>query len=137
MDIISHAVAGASVGFAYGRPILGAFCGVFPDLVLGVDRHINPPEPYNATHSLTFVALVGIAGALALGSAVPFLAVLSHIILDYPTHGPRWAPTLFYPMSKARFGHGLQEWEWGNATWWRGLVLTLIWSLAWLFVALK
>ena len=133
MDIISHAVAGAAVGTAFGHPIMGALFGVLPDLVLGVDRHINPPTAYNATHSATFVAGVGLLAGVGLWSVVPALALLSHILLDLPTHGKRWAPPLLYPFSERRYSMGT-EWEWFNRSWWQGLALTLAWSLAWLFV---
>jgi membrane-bound metal-dependent hydrolase YbcI (DUF457 family) len=134
MDVVSHAIAGACVGQAFGQPVLGAAFGVLPDVVLGVRRQKLPSTAYNATHSLTFVAGAGLAGWLVWGTLAPLLAVLSHILLDFPTHGPRWAPTLLYPFSSERFGIG-SEWEWFNKTWWLGLGLTAIWSLTWLAVA--
>lgn len=136
MDVFSHAVAGAAVGAAFGRPVLGAVCGVLPDLALATRKRLTlPPTAYNATHSALFVAGVGLLGALALGTVVPLLAVLSHILLDLPTHGRQWAPPLLYPFSERRYSMGT-EWEWFNRSWWLGLGLTLLWSLAWLSVTL-
>ncbi len=137
MDIVSHAVAGAAVGAAYGRPVLGAVCGVLPDLVLLTPKRLTlPPARYSATHSALFVAGAGVLGWLAFATVVPLLAVLSHILLDLPTHGRRWGPQLLYPFSHRVYSYGT-EWEWFNRSWRQGLVLTLLWSLAWLFVTLK
>jgi membrane-bound metal-dependent hydrolase YbcI (DUF457 family) len=137
MDILSHAVAGACVGAAFGQPVLGAACGVLPDLALATPKRVTlPTAAYNATHSALFVAGVGLLGAVALGSVVPLLAVLSHILLDLPTHGKLWAPPLLYPFRSTRYSMG-REWEWFNRSWWQGLGLTLLWSLAWLLVTLR
>jgi hypothetical protein len=57
--------------------------------------------------------------------------LLSHLFLDFFTHGEDWAPQLLYPWSDWRvspFG----EWEWFNRTWWAGFCLTLNWSIVWL-----
>jgi membrane-bound metal-dependent hydrolase YbcI (DUF457 family) len=134
MDIVSHAIAGAAVGAAFGQPLLGAAFGVLPDAVLGLQRRLTPPAAYNATHSLAFAVGPGAAAWAVLGTPVPLLALCSHLLLDVPTHGSRWAPTLFYPISERRFSLG-SEWEWFNRSWRRGLALTLAWSAAWLFVA--
>lgn len=133
MDFVSHAVAGASAGAVFGRPVLGAVFGVLPDVVLGVTRKAAPNIPYNITHSLTFVAVL-VPLCAALGTWAPMLAVLSHIVLDLPTHGSQWAPPLLYPLSRRRFSLGA-EWEWFNRSWWRGLVLTISWSFACLLIS--
>lgn len=132
MDIFSHAAAGASVGWAFGRPIVGALWGVIPDLVLGFKRRLYPNELYNYTHSFVFLLAVGSMG-VAFGSLVPFLAVLSHLILDVPTHGKQWGPMLFYPNRK-RFGMGY-EWEWFDGTWWIGFIITVVWCFIWVSVS--
>lgn len=137
MDILSHAVAGAAVGAAYGQPVLGAVCGLLPDLALATPKRLTlPTVAYNATHSLAIVLPLGLAGGALFGSVVPLLALLSHILLDLPTHGKHWAPPLLYPFTKTRYSCGT-EWEWFNRSWWQGFVLTLLWSLAWLFVSLR
>jgi membrane-bound metal-dependent hydrolase YbcI (DUF457 family) len=134
MDLFSHAVAGAAVGAAYGRPLLGAFFGVLPDLVLPLKRIHVPVLRYSATHSLAFVLVAGMVGAAIFErSVVPLLALLSHILLDIPTHGPKWAPPLFYPFSAKRYSLG-PDWEFFSPSWWKGLLLTLIWSAVWLSV---
>lgn len=133
MDIFSHAVAGASVGYAFGRPLLGAVFGVLPDVFAGIRRRITPTALYDISHSAIPVAILLVAG-LGTGEYVPALAVLSHILLDLPTHGPVWAPPIALPFSKKRFSFG-DEWEWLNWPWWKGLGLTLLWSLTWLTLA--
>jgi membrane-bound metal-dependent hydrolase YbcI (DUF457 family) len=134
MDIVNHAVAGAAVGAAFGRPIVGALFGVLPDLVLGVKRLTLPTRAYNLTHSLLFSAVVGLVASVALGSPLPLLALLSHLLLDLPTHGSVWAPPLLYPFSDKRFSYG-EEWEWFSPDWWVGFYITLVWSISWLFIA--
>lgn len=136
MDIVSHAVAGAAVGVAYGRPIVGALFGVLPDLVLGVKRLTVPSAAYNVTHSLAFTLLVGVLASVALSSPLPLLALLSHLLLDLPTHGPVWAPPLLFPISDHRFSFG-KEWEWFSRTWWLGFLITITWSTIWLFVTYR
>jgi hypothetical protein len=134
MDIVNHAVAGAAVGAAYGRPIVGAFFGVLPDLVVGVKRLTVPSEAYNLTHSLFFTIAFGLMGSHLEGTWMPLLALLSHLLLDLPTHGPIWAPPLLYPWTEKRFSFG-EEWEWFSRSWWIGLSITFIWSSLWLIVA--
>ena len=134
MDIVSHAVAGAAVGAAFGHPIVGAVFGVLPDLVLLTPKRLTlPPARYSATHSAAFVAVAGLLGWLAFATVAAPLALLSHILLDLPTHGKRWGPQLLYPFSHRVYSYGT-EWEWFNLSWWQGLGLTLAWSFAWLFV---
>lgn len=135
MDIISHALAGAATGHAFGAPIVGAVFGVLPDLVLGYKRVNKPTQPYNLTHSLAFATFTPLAWGLYFGGQqgwLVFFALLSHLILDLPTHGKTWAPMLLYPYPR-RFSLG-SEWEWFNKVWWRGFALTLLWSLLWLYV---
>jgi len=126
MSSLSHAVAGASAGYIFGQPALGALCGVLPDLVLNIRRLLLPSELYNFTHSLAFAGLVGLAG-VQFGTAVPSLAILTHLALDVPTHGSTWAPPLLYPLRR-RYSLGA-EWEWFTRSWWTGLGLTFNWSL--------
>lgn len=131
MDIVSHAVAGAAVGHAFGQPLLGAAFGILPDIVLGIRRRAAPTAAYNLTHSLPFTAGAGALCALLWATPVPALALLSHLLLDVPTHGKQWAPTLFYPFSSERFGFG-EEWEFFSPCWWMGLLITFVWSVAWI-----
>lgn len=133
MDIISHAMAGASVGVAFGHPVAGAIFGVLPDLVLLTPKRLAvPPARYKASHSMAFVAGAGLLGWLAFGTVAAPLALLSHILLDLPTHGALWGPQLLYPFSLRVYNYG-EEWEWFNRSWWQGLGLTFLWSLLWLF----
>ena len=134
MDLLTHAAVGAATGLPFGRPILGAFAAVVPDLVLGPWRKAAPTPLYDCTHSLWFVAFGGIA-ACAAGpgvGAVVALALLSHLVLDLPTHGPDWAPPLLLPYSKRRFSFG-KEWEFFNSSWYIGLNIATIWSSLCLF----
>lgn len=130
MDIVSHAVAGACSGAIFGRPLAGAAWAVVPDLVLGIKRLKYPTELYRATHSLFFIAAI----AVFLYWSTPnyrhaaLLAILSHHVLDAPTHGVRWAPMPLYPFSSYSISIG-NEWEWFNESWWHGLLLTVIWSV--------
>jgi hypothetical protein len=135
MDIVSHALAGAATGTAFGHPFLGAFFGVLPDIVLGVKRHALPTFAYNSTHSLPGVLVLGCAGAFFTGSIVPLLALLSHLLLDIPTHGEQWAPPLLFPFDLHRFSYG-EEWEWFNPSWCFGFLLTIFWSSIWFSFAL-
>lgn len=134
MDIVNHAVAGAAAGSIYGQPVLGALVAIVPDLMLFGPRRDAPPLLYDITHSLLFTLAVGAIGLL-FGTAVPLLALVSHLLLDLPTHGPRWAPVLGWPLSRQRYSYG-EEWEWFSKSWWRGLALTAIWSGACLVVSL-
>jgi membrane-bound metal-dependent hydrolase YbcI (DUF457 family) len=126
MDIVSHALAGAAAGVPFNRPILGAFFGVLPDIVIAGKRRELPSKLYDFTHSLLGIGLFGLAGTYITGSLAPLVAILSHLLLDLPTHGDKWAPPLLYPFDSMRFSYG-EEWEWFNIEWWRGALLTLLW----------
>lgn len=129
MDILSHAAAGAATGALFGQPALGAFVAVVPDIVLLGERRAVPTAAYNWTHSVAF-AVACTVWAAAIGSShlasLVALCLLSHLVLDLPTHGEQWGPTLLYPYSDKRFSMG-EEWEFFNFSWWRGLCLTGIW----------
>lgn len=132
MDVLSHAAAGAATGSFYGRPLLGALIAVIPDLVLPLQRVANPPRRYKLTHNLLFVVCAGVAASyFGLGWLV-FWCLLSHLFLDFFTHGDAWAPRLLYPWSDAYVSPLCGEWEWFNRTWWAGFCLTLNWSIIWL-----
>ena len=128
MDIVNHAVAGAIIGSKFNAPILGALAGIAPDLIdtsLAYQRRDNPTFPYVLVHSFEIciiILLIGIAlEGLALGFA---LAWCSHIILDYLTHNKAWGPRfIFFP---AEISIRFEEWEFFNRSWWRGLILNLI-----------
>lgn len=135
MDIITHALAGAATGAAFGRPLLGAVVAVVPDSALWLrPRQPRPPAAYRAAHGLLAPCLAGSAAMMLFGpaiSALVFFAWLSHIVLDIPTHGADWSPRLFWPDERPVFTK-FQEWEWFNRSWWLGLALTAIWSITWL-----
>lgn len=136
MDIFSHAIAGACTGAAWGRPLTGALVAVLPDAVLYGPRRRLPTPLYNLCHSLLFLgAATWVASFWELHWLVYF-CLLSHIFLDAPTHGVTWAPPLFYPFHNTRFNIWHDEWEWGNETWLFGLLLTCLWSIAWLLASL-
>jgi hypothetical protein len=128
MDVFSHAIAGASVGSVFGNPWLGAFISITPDLVLGPYRKSAPPQLYNMTHSVLMTSAVGLSIWIVFATPVVLLALYSHLILDIPTHGKEWAPTLFYPLSEKRYGCG-EEWEWFNKSWFIGLAITTVWCV--------
>lgn len=132
MDLINHSIAGASTGYAFNKPLEGAIIAIIPDLVLGIKRKQFPTELYNLNHSLVFVLSTGIFYWIANGSSLVLFALFSHIILDLPTHGKIWAPPLFYPFNSRRYSFG-KEWEWFSQSWWIGFILTIIWSLLWIF----
>lgn len=135
MDIITHALAGAATGAAFGRPLLGAVVAVVPDSALWLrPRQARPPAAYRAAHGLLAPCLAGSVAMMLFGpaiSALVFFAWLSHIVLDIPTHGADWSPRLFWPDERPVFTK-FQEWEWFNRSWWLGLALTAIWSITWL-----
>lgn len=136
MDIFSHAAAGAAMGSAFGRPLTGAFFALMPDFFLLSIKRVKLPTPmYTASHSLPFAAIIGATGALVGFGPVVFLALLSHILLDLPTHGKLWAPALFTPFSDRRYSFG-EEWEFFNDSWILGFIITLTWSFLWLAIPL-
>lgn len=127
MDVFSHAIAGACTGAVVGRPLLGAALAVLPDVAAVGPRRLHPGALYNLTHSLLFLALVPALASLWGFGGLAYFCIVSHLILDMPTHGDDWAPTLMWP-SKFRYSIGHDEWEWFNETWWFGLLLTFLWS---------
>lgn len=135
MDIVSHAISGAAMGAAFGRPLEGALFAILPDMVLPIKRIYKPIARYNLSHSLLTILPLGAALWAFTGSPVALIALLSHVALDIPTHGPKFAPTLFYPVSEKRFSYG-SDWEFFSPSWWAGLTLTILWSIAWLYSAL-
>ncbi len=134
MDIISHAIAGASTGYYYGKPVLGAIVGVMPDLVLGVKRKFTPTRLYNFTHCLTLTVIFGYLYWFYAGNGLVLFVLLSHLFLDIPTHGTTWAPPLLYPFKNKRFSLG-DEWEWFSNSWFTGFILTVLWSFLWINIS--
>lgn len=135
MDVFTHALAGAATGAAFGRPLLGAVVAVLPDSALWLGpRRASPPALYRAAHGLLAPFMLATITMAFFGPAVSacvFFAWLSHFVLDVPTHGEEWAPRPFWPDERPLFTH-FEEWEWFNASWWRGLKIAIIWSIAWL-----
>ena len=135
MDFINHAIAGAATGFYFGHPVAGAILAVTPDIVLGVTRKEVPNSLYRVTHSAFILVAVGVIMWLLFGynSAAFTVSVIgSHLVLDSVTHGKVWGTRLFYPLSEKVLGN-FQEWEFFNRSWWFGLLVTSIWSAAWIF----
>jgi len=130
MDILSHAIAGACTGAAFGRPGLGAAIAVLPDIPLVGKRRDKPPVIYVVLHSLPFVVVASLVGSLWGFGVLCFFCLLSHIILDLPTHGKRWAPTLLWPWKRKLIYW--EEWEFFNKPWMWGLLLTVLWSNLWI-----
>lgn len=132
MDIINHAVAGAAVGASFNAPILGAIIAILPDVPIFGPRRKEPTEAYMFTHSFLFLFILTGAAIyienISLGTMV-FLCILSHLVLDIPTHGKTWSPALFYP-DKVRFVFG-HEWEFFNDTWFYGLKINFVWCFIW------
>lgn len=134
MDLITHAIVGGMTGAVFQRPWLGALIAVLPDWPLWLRRRPRrPPDNYYKSHSLLF----GWGGCAAVWLAwrdVPgvvqtvALAWLSHLVLDFVTHGHTWAPRLLHPFSSAR-PRSFEEWEWGNRSWWGGFWLAYLWSI--------
>jgi len=139
MDVISHAVAGAATGAAFGRPLLGAVVAVVPDSALWLrPRLARPPALYRAAHGGLAPLLVSAVCLPLFGSQVALVVLwawISHIVLDIPTHGPDWSPRLFWPDERPVFTQ-FEEWEWFNLSWWCGLSLTIMWSSLCLALAL-
>lgn len=131
MDVFSHAVAGACTGAFFGHPVLGAVAAASPDVMLIGKRKTNPPELYDATHSIAFLAILTSIGSLFGLGYLFFFSYLSHLLLDMPTHGKEWAPPLLWPFASKRYSYGT-EWEFFNTSWKRGFFLTLLWSSIWL-----
>jgi len=132
MDWLSHAVAGAAVGYAFGDPTLGAVVALVPDLPLLGPRRALPPRLYDWTHSLLFTFAVGGAALVLTGSPLVLWALVSHLVLDLPTHGRAWGAPVLLPFSNARFALWNNDWELFSPHWWAGLAVTITWSLLWL-----
>ena len=132
MDIASHFIAGASVGIYYGKPLIGGFLGILPDLVLGLQRKAEPTKLYRVTHSFLFLLLVTALFAYTSFYMLVFWALFSHLLLDYFTHGPMWSPNLFYPSKRTLHLKFISEWEFFNSSWTLGFILTFIWSVFWI-----
>jgi hypothetical protein len=132
MDIFSHGIAGAATGTAFGKPLTGAALAMLPDIMLLGKRRPAPTQLYNVTHSLLFIIITSLIGQLWDYGAFVFWVLISHIILDLPTHGKQWGPCLLYPLQK-RFSFG-QEWEFFNRSWLTGMLLTIIWSCIWVLI---
>lgn len=133
MDLVTHALVGASTGALFGHPLEGSLFGMLPDVGLASFRRLErPPSFYIFCHSPVFILLLGLIVYLVDPSFLPCasLSVFSHIVLDIPTHGKLWAPRPFYPFSEVSFSLGGGEWEWFNGIWYRGLGVSLVWILA-------
>ncbi len=139
MDIVTHALAGAATGAAFGRPVLGAVVAVVPDSALWLRPRLAAPPPlYRAAHGGLAPVLISTFCLMLFGpeiALVVFWAWASHIVLDIPTHGKLWSPRLFWPDETPVFEQ-FQEWEWFNRSWFTGLGIALIWSAVWLLMYL-
>jgi len=136
MDIVSHAIAGAATGALWGHPVAGAVAAVLPDIVIAGPRRALPSTLYRFTHSyLAFliVSLLVLFIEYNLAAAIA-LAYLSHLWLDAVTHGEQWAPRFLWPLEMVCFKN-IPEWEFGNRTWWLGLLITIVYSLTCFTVA--
>lgn len=140
MDVVTHAIVGAATGLPFGMPLYGACVAVLPDVVLGVRRRNTPSGAYNATHSvlcllvgMVVALLVSRSPAVALCTA---LCLFSHLALDLPTHGKKWAPPLLWPFLPERFSFG-DEWEFFNQSWFVGASLSIIWILLCVLITMK
>lgn len=137
MDIVTHALAGAATGAAFGRPLLGAAVAVVPDSALWLRPRLpRPPALYRAAHAALAPIVISILCLFAFGqeiAIVVFWSWVSHIVLDIPTHGPEWSPRLLWPNERILFTR-FEEWEWFNESWWQGLALAFIWSAIWFLV---
>lgn len=131
MDIISHAIAGGVTGYHFGHPVLGAFVGVAPDLVLGIKRRQSPNLLYVIAHSAIPLIVLFLIGQF---TGIWFLlwCYASHIYLDVFTHSEAWSPKLLFPFSRA--GLDNYEWEWFNSSWILGFFLNLVWIWVWLWL---
>lgn len=127
MDIVSHALTGASTGLLFSHPLLGAALAVLPDVVLGPVRKSMPSAAYNLGHSALGISVAALAGAVWSQGLFVLLCLLSHVVLDLPTHGKVWGPPLLFPFSGRRFSFG-SEWEFFNTSWQKGLILTFLWN---------
>lgn len=126
MDAVNHALAGAAAGMVFGHPVIGAIFGVLPDIVAIGKRREVPSKLYDFTHSLLGIGLFGLVGTYLTGSLAPLVAIMSHLLLDLPTHGEEWAPPLLYPFDPHRFSMG-EEWEWFNMSWGLGFLINFCW----------
>lgn len=132
MDFLSHAVAGAAVGYAFGNPALGAAVALIPDVPIWGKRREAPNAMYDVTHTMIFTLLVGAVVFKYMGTPLVGLALLSHLVLDLPTHGRQWGAMSLFPLTTRRFHWIEHDWELFDINWWVGTLVTIIWSTAWL-----
>lgn len=128
MDIFTHAIVGGVTGAQFGQPVLGAAIAVIPDLQLFGVRRESPPELYQFLHSVAGV--IGVASLLCMlgvSFTLSLACLMSHLAIDVPTHGFKWAPRLLYPFN-FKFTC-FNEWEFFNVTWFYGLGVSVIWIL--------
>lgn len=140
MDTATHALLGGVIGASAGvlapqgtEPLVVvaacALVATLPDspLIAYRTRVPHPPRSYLWAHSIWPVIAIWFCVGPIYGAAY-----LSHILIDIPTHGPAWSARLFYPI-RWHFAC-FEEWEWGNASWRNGLVITILLGFLWTFL---
>lgn len=121
MDILTH----AAVGYASTGSVWGAVGAVLPDMgLLSIRRQYRPTYAYLYLHSMmVFVAWFAATWWWSLMIAPELFCFMvgwfSHIVLDIPTHGERFAVRPMFPASQKKWV--FEEWEWFNRPWWIGL----------------
>jgi len=131
MDIFTHGCVGFATGAVFGHPVIGTIAGVIPDSALWLrSRLACPPPLYRAAHGLLMPFVVALLCLYLFGMDIATTvcwAWFSHILLDIPTHSTEWSPRIFWPDNYPIFTQ-FNEWEWFNASWWKGLAIAVIWS---------
>jgi len=115
MDIVSHVILSTALTDVNPLAILGS---ILPDLTMFKRKPV--PDKY-------YILLHSPLAAICIGLVCPMLGVgiMSHILLDFFTHGPIFSPRLIYPFSNWRFSK-FKEWEFGNDSFYRGIILIII-----------
>lgn len=128
MDIFTHAIIGAATGAQYNEPVLGAVIAIIPDLPLIGKRRQEPTELYKYCHSFLGLLTISLLLYAIIDNFELCLACLvSHIVLDLPTHSAKWNPRLFYPNNCHL--QNFKEWEFFNNSWFLGLGVSIIWTI--------
>lgn len=114
MDILSHIILANTISSG----VLTTAGAILPDLTM-IKRKTKPDKYYVFMHS-PFSALFTFAINPALG-----VGHLSHIVLDFFTHGGDFSPQIFFPISKWRCKY-FKEWEFFNSSFWFGISIVLL-----------
>ncbi|MBU0597485.1 hypothetical protein KKF61_00635 [Patescibacteria group bacterium] len=145
MDVVSHAVWGATIIRKSTHVWWAAFFGALPDLLTGAYGLVRYGSKYSVEliefselhkpgglylkvyyffHSFLPISIVaGIIAIFAPNYTIVTLPYYLHIIMDIFTHRGVWATRIFYPISNFHFqGHNWWKNKWISIVNWGAIV---------------